>query len=211
MTTYHYVVLEKPGSAHLSTETDAPNMESVDYKRQPDVYGVRHALARAGAYCCGIFRGGLFGLKTSQISMLLAWESAVPPDFDSRLCVQTSSLLIRSGQFRSTVRPQRPETISRAGFYVIRWLEMHPADILEYTQLCLETWPAFEADGTARCFGVFRPLEDSDPVTLLMLTWYHNLDAWERSRTLTSSDTEKWVRRSQMELRHWAEAARLAS
>ncbi|MDH3762323.1 MAG: hypothetical protein OEU50_15175 [Gammaproteobacteria bacterium] len=54
--------------------------------------------------------------------------------------------------------------INRAGIYVIRWIRMRESDSDEYTRLCLETWPAFEATTRSRCYGVFRPLESADVV-----------------------------------------------
>jgi len=42
-----------------------------------------------------------------------------------------------------------------------------------------------------------------------MLTWYENLRAWEQSRQLNKRDAKLWVRRSQMEISHWAQAGRL--
>ena len=52
-------------------------------------------------------------------------------------------------------------------------------------------------------------LDTESVVTLLMLTWYRTFDDWEQSRRLDPADRAKWARRSEMELSHWAEAARL--
>ena len=70
---------------------------------------------------------------------------------------------------------------------------------------------AFEAAARARCWGVLRPCNETETVTLLMLTWYGSLDDWERSRQFAGGDDAKWARRSEMELSHWAEGARLAT
>jgi hypothetical protein len=100
--------------------------------------------------------------------------------------------------------------LEKPGIYVIRWITMYTHDIAEYTELCLKTWPRFEVGDTQRCYGVFRSTESTDLCAILMLTWYENLSAWERSRQLDPRDRPMWVRRSQMELSHWAEAGRLA-
>ncbi|MCP4979429.1 MAG: hypothetical protein GY935_02915 [Gammaproteobacteria bacterium] len=102
------------------------------------------------------------------------------------------------------------EKIDRRGIYVIRWIRMRSSDIDEYTRLCLETWLRFEATTQSRCYGVFRPAQESAVSKLLMLTGYATLNDWEKSRHLDPADESKWARRSEMELSHWAESDRLA-
>jgi hypothetical protein len=87
---------------------------------------------------------------------------------------------------------------------------MLSSDIDEYTRLCLETWPRFEAANRVRCFGVFQPFETGEVSKILMMTWYATLNDWEKSRQLDPADKAKWARRSEMELSHWAQAGRLA-
>lgn len=211
MKSYHYAVIEKPTGSPSTPEVTDPDMESVDHKRQPDVAALREAVDAAGGLPCGIFRGGMFGLKTNQVATLSAWSGladghACLDEFasDAKLKLRTQEDLV------ATVRPSEPSVIAEPGVYVIRWLNMWADDIDEYTKLCLETWPRFEAGGTQRCYGVFRPTESNDSCTLLMLTWYRDLAAWERSRQLDPRDQRLWIRRSQMELAHWAEVGRLA-
>jgi len=91
-----------------------------------------------------------------------------------------------------------------------RNLPIRSENIGEYTRLCLETWPAFEENFQARCYGVFRALEDDEISKILMLTWYSTLGDWEQSRQLDPTDLAKWARRSEMELSHRADAGRLA-
>ena len=208
---FHYAVIAKPVGPPSIPESNHPDMESVDYKRQPDVSALRAAVDAAGGLPCGVFRGGMFGLKTNEIAILSAW-----PDEDSgSTCigsfVQDSKDLCHSQKILvATVRPTGELAIDKPGIYVIRWIEMYTSDIAEYTGLCLKTWPRFEAGNTQRCYGVFRPAVSAEQSTLLMLTWYENLTAWECSRQLDPRDQDMWVRRSQMELSHWAEAGRLA-
>lgn len=212
MSIYHYVVIERPEALVLAGDQTEIDMENLDYKRQPDVARVEHLLTGNGALVCGIWRGGVFGLATNQIAVLTAWQdeegltaglTALSDGIDCSLSNQC--------RLSATVRPAKPEKCTRPGFYVIRWIRMNTADIAEYTALCLETWPAFEAAGTARCSGVFRPLEDHDVSKILMLTWYASLTDWEQTRTLEPADKPKWARRSQMELSHWAECGRLVT
>ena len=211
MKSYHYAVIVRPTGLPSTPESTHPDMESVDYKRQPDVPALREAVDTAGGLTCGIFRGGMFGLKTNQIAILSAWSDVADghgylDDFarDANLELRAQEDLV------ATVRPSEPSVIEEPGVYVIRWLSMRTHDIAEYTELCLKTWPRFEAGGTQRCYGVFRPTESADRSTMLMLTWYRNLAAWEHSRQLDPRDQHLWIRRSQMELSHWAEVGRLA-
>ncbi len=208
---YHYAILEKPEAPLEAAALQGIDMENLDYKRQPDVARAAGAVAASGGMLCGIWRGGMFGLATNRIAILSAWQdvggaSAAFAD----LGAGSDDLVLQQQTFKATVRPARPERITRDGFYVIRWIRMMSRDIEEYTQLCLETWPAFEAAGTARCHGVFRPLEESEVAKILMLTWYASMNDWEKTRALAPADNAKWARRSEMELSHWADAGRLA-
>ena len=204
-TTYHYAVLERPETALQVDTVQGIDMENLDYKRQPDVEMLRGRVSGAGGTVLGIWRGGLFGLATNQVAMLSAWEDA-----DAARACHTGLGAVEHYCGRATVRPEAPEVLRREGIYVIRWIRMATSDIAEYTALCLETWPAFQADGTAYCYGVFRPLDDAPVSKLLMLTWYASLADWEQTRTLSPADEAKWARRSEMELSHWADVGRLA-
>lgn len=211
MKKYHYAVITKPMGSPSMPESIQPNMESVDYKRQPDVAALRVAVGAAGGLICGIFRGGMFGLKTNEIAILSAW----PDESDGQSCIgdfikETNVECHVQQNLIATVRPSEAMSIKSPGIYVIRWITIRAQDIAEYTELCLKTWPRFESGNTQRCYGVFRPAESSKICTMLMLTWYKNLTAWERSRQLDPRDQDMWVRRSQMELSHWAEVGRLA-
>ncbi len=212
MTIYQYAVVEKPEAELRVCDRNNIDMENLDYKRQPDACVVERQITLTGGMACGIFRGGMFGLATNRLAILSAWEHEdAAADCAADLVTATDYLIPGQETFLATVRPSAPEKITRDGFYVIRWIRMFTSDIEEYTQLCLETWPAFETDGTARCYGVFRPLQDEEISKLLMLTWYASLGDWEKTRNLAPADEPKWARRSEMELSHWAEGARLAT
>lgn len=209
---YHYCVLTKPEALCSAGKLDHIDMENVDYKRQPDPAIVASQIQQDQGYCCGIFHGGMFGLATNQIAVLSAWDER---NFNrsrlDRLADRQGWLKSADERLLPTVRPTELEVCARAGIYVIRWIRIHSSDIDEYTRLCLETWPRFEAATNSRCYGVFRPRQVAEISKLLMLTWYATLTDWEASRKLDPADTPKWARRSEMELSHWAEAGRLAS
>lgn len=210
-TIYHYCVLSKPEAPHRAGAHDGIDMENVDYKRQPDTAVIATGIANSNGHCCGIFRGGMFGLATNQTAVLTAWdETGYDPSAPERLAKDNDWEISDIEELVPTVRPQGVEICDRPGIYVIRWIRMLSRDIDEYTRLCLETWPRFEAMADSRCFGVFRPLVQSEISKLLMLTWYASLSDWENSRRLYPDDAAKWARRSEMELSHWAEAGRLA-
>ena len=186
------------------------DMENLDYKRQPDLEGLRGAVASNDGSLVAIWRGGMFGLATNQVAVLSAWREVNDAARCHAELAEIADLNI-SAQFtgRATVRPETPQAIDREGVYIIRWIRMATVDIEEYTSLCLETWPAFQAQGTAYCYGVFRPVDDAPVSKLLMLTWYASLNDWEQTRVLNPADEAKWARRSEMELSHWADAGRL--
>ena len=211
MKLYHYGVLTKSEASHQESERADIDMENVDYKRQPEPEKISAEIAANGGLCSGVFRGGMFGLATNQVAVLSAWDET---SFDSawieRLASKQKWIVSVTEELLPTVRPATGEICERAGIYVIRWIRVRTSDIDEYTQLCLETWPAFEALTRSRCYGVFRPVAESETSKLLMLTWYQTLTDWEQSRRLNPADAAKWARRSEMELSHWAEAGRLA-
>ena len=211
MSIYQYVVLEKPEAAQTAAGIDGIDMENVDYKRQPDIKHVRDHVSSQGGFCCGIIRGGMFGLATNQVAVLSAWhDSGSAKQCFSEDDTSLDYRIIESCELTPTVRPTKSERIDREGIYVIRWIRILPSDIEEYTRLCLETWPAFEARDYACCFGVFRVIGNEAVAKILMLTWYASLTDWENSRQLDPKDKPKWARRSEMELSHWAKAGRLA-
>lgn len=210
MSIYHYAVLEKPQTSLAVDDTSDIDMENLDYKRQIDPAALARRIRQEGGIVCGMWRGGMFGLATNQVSVLSAWNGDTSPteSFLSKVDAH-NQVVVDQGEFVATVRPDTPEPIVLDGFYVIRWIRILSSDIAEYTGLCLETWPAFEASAACRCYGVFRSREENNVQKLLMLTWYGSLNDWELSRKLVPGDKAKWARRSEMELSHWADGARL--
>ncbi len=210
MTVFHYAVVEKPEYEHREHLLDRIDMESVDYKRQPEIEVVSQCIAESDGAKCGVIRGGLFGLATNQIWVFTAWKSAVEINkYMGSIQSLSDYSIVDQQALKATVRPNGAEIISRKGIYVIRHIRMLASDIDEYTTLCLETWPRFEASTESCCYGVFRPSENQLVETILMLTWYRTFDDWEKSRQLATEDVNKWARRSEMELSHWAEVGRL--
>jgi hypothetical protein len=212
MNTYHYAVISRPESSMTQEKGSSVDMENVDYKRQPDPILIEATIESAGGICCGVIRGGMFGLRTNQVSVLSVWPEGTKAEVRFSDPEDAKQNLVSEEQLMvATVRPTSTEKINQPGIYVIRWIRIQPDDIEEYTSLCLKTWPAFETLSSARCYGVFRALENDCGVSkILMLTWYENLTDWESSRSLNPADSDKWARRSEMELSHWAEAGRLA-
>jgi hypothetical protein len=211
MKIYHYCILEKSESSHKIATAVGIDMENVEYKRQPDVMKIYSTIAQEKGLCCGIFRGGMFGLATNQIAVFSAWSDNAVPEVVFRQLAQECGWRYQAEPLMlATVRPTKAEKIDRPGVYVIRWIRMESEDVDEYTSLCVETWPQFEGVARARCYGVFKPLDNQKGVVIiLMLTWYASLTDWEVSRQFEPTDISKWARRSEMELSHWAEAGRL--
>ncbi|MCP5071943.1 MAG: hypothetical protein GY947_01445 [Rhodobacteraceae bacterium] len=210
MSIYHYAVIEKPEATLSAGDISNINMENLDYKRQIDPVGLAACVRQKDGIVCGMWRGGMFGLATNQVSILSAWsDDASPTECFSSQAKTHDGVIVDQGEYVPTVRPDEPALIVQDGFYVIRWIKVLDRDIAEYTELCLETWPAFEAAAACRCYGVFRPREHQEVQKILMLTWYASLNDWDISRALAFDDKAKWARRSEMELSHWADGARL--
>lgn len=210
MAIYHYAVIEKPETNLSADNLSNIDMENLDYKRQVDTVELAQSIRDVGGIVSGIWRGGMFGLSTNQVSVLSAWDANTSPsEIFSSTIASPDQLIADCGEYEATVRPDKAEPIEREGIYIIRWIRMLSKDIAEYTSLCLETWPAFEAGATCRCYGVFRPRKQEEISKILMLTWYATMNDWEVSRKLDPRDKAKWARRSEMELSHWADGGRL--
>jgi hypothetical protein len=218
MTIYHYALVEKPEDIHEVTDLDSIDMENVDYKRQPEVEFIADLIAGHGGMHCGTIRGGMFGLATNQVWVLSAWSTTETfKECQNDIESMHQYRVVEQGSMKATVRPVELVPVSPDGIYVIRWIRMRSVDVEEYTRLCLETWPMFEKNFRARCYGVFREQLEQDSRNyknalskILMLTWYATFEDWEKSRLLYPPDRGKWARRSEMELAHWAQAGRLA-
>ena len=207
---YHYGVVEKALTAPVASDWLNVDMENLDYKRQPKLATLRAAVEASGGSLCGIWRGGLFGLATNQVAVLSEWSTQEAAQALRLGNDAESTTLCDECVLQPTVRPLEPLHLHMPGFYVLRWLRMRRQDVADYTNLCLATWPAFEAAGNAYCYAVFQECTTNDDVVkLLMVTWYDSMQAWEDTRQLAPRDKDKWARRSTMELVHWGHAARL--
>ena len=211
MTIYHCIAIGKPEDTHFESDLVRIDMENVDYKRQPCIDSIDQCITENGGKLCGVLRGGMFGFATNQVWALSVWNNS--NDIQRYVCAleNTHGYQIDSDErLAATVRPTTIHPIDRPGIYVVRWIRIQSSDVVEYTKLCLETWPRFEANSHARCYGVFRQNNNEGVEKILMLTWYATLSDWEQSRQLDPTDKQKWARRSEMELSHWAQAGRLA-
>jgi len=73
---YFYAVFERPELALTADDNQNIDMENLDYKRQPEPAAVQEALEAEGGSVLRIWRGGMFGLATNQISMpVLRWKT----------------------------------------------------------------------------------------------------------------------------------------
>ncbi len=204
MSIYHYAVVERPEATIAAGDLADIDMENLDYKRQIDPAGLARRVRQRDGIVCGMWRGGMFGLATNQVSILSAWsDDTSPMQIFSSVIDAHNQAIVDQDEYVATVRPDAPEPVGKDGFYVIRWIRMRSKDVAEYTGLCLETWPAIEATAACRCYGVFRPRGEDDVQKLLMLTWYGSLNDWELSRKLVPDDKAKWARRSEMATCAW--------
>lgn len=79
MSIYHYAVIEKPEANLSAGDISNIDMETLDYKRQIDPADLRAGVRRKDGTVCGMWRGGMFGLATNQVSILSAWSDDASP------------------------------------------------------------------------------------------------------------------------------------
>ncbi|MEM7275639.1 MAG: hypothetical protein AAF547_21365 [Actinomycetota bacterium] len=191
MPTYHWLRVKAEGR----TWTDAhPRL-------------AEHLPADVGVW--GAF-SGLFGIGSNELILVLHTED--PVSTPAPAVTAAGFEIVESRRLAPTVRPVRFEPLTRSGLYVFRLFFIATADIDEIARLSDEAWTTFEHadDYDAQPQGLFAPADRNGPDdTMVLLTWYSGLDAWQTSRQPAPEAAERFRRRRQLTTGTIAYATRL--
>lgn len=188
---------------------------------QPLLAGLREttfpALERAGGHPWGAWYG-LFGLRSNELIVVTSWPFAAAPSGLIAEHLPPGAKVLEQYSFVPTVRPETDTPITRPGFYVFRFFDVHHRDVGEVATLSHEAWTTFEntPDYQAEPQALFaerdRTRDESDgaaPGSMLLLTWYDGLESWQRSRVPAPEARENFRRRAELTRGTLAIATRL--
>lgn len=137
----------------------------------------------AGGSVSALF-AGVIGLATDEGVLLRAW-----PDGEALINNAARTLTVqglvesRVEALQATVRPTGTAKPTEPGVYAHRWFWVRDEDRDEFVRLSVEgVWPFFEADG-CEIIGLWRDLARASDARLLLITRYHSVAHWERTRT----------------------------
>lgn len=147
----------------------------------------------------GIF-AGLLGLASNEIYVVTYGEALTAPPG-----VETVARI----PLAPTARPTAHEPRDKKGVYVFRWFTVDPRNVDEIVRLSAEAWKTFETSFDTEVQGLFHGTED--PHTMLLITWYVDLSAWEASRFPPEAARENFLKRHHLTLSAKPIATRLVS
>ncbi len=167
----------------------------------------------AGGLLFGFWRGEI-GWFSDEGVLLSAWPRAVVPSDTSLGNIPHLEWSVTQ-LVESTVRPVDPEPPSDDGVYAHRWFEVSRENEAEFVRLSDEAWPGMEAAFPGvRIIGLWRLVgSEEGPASLLLITRYPTLEAWEQSRpynpALVPEAREKFTRRAELTRRTIVRIGRL--
>ena len=151
---------------------------------------------------------GLFGIGSSELVLLLHSEDRAP----IQQVTKAGFEVVESYDFVSTIRPERPEPLTRPGLYVFRFFDVAHKDVEEIARLSSEAWSSFEDTDlyAAQAQGLFAEADPTGPTGVMMLlTWYDGLDSWQTSRRSSPEAAANFRRRRSLTQGTIAYATRL--
>lgn len=158
-----------------------------------------------GSQLFGIFQG-LLGLASNEL--YLVTFSTTRPAVLKETVAQLNCL--NAIKLEPTVRPTEHVQRTEPGVYVFRWFTVHNRDVDEIASLSQAAWPTFERGFEARPQGLFaEPDRPTDIGTMLLITWYSGLTAWEDSRAPPEEARLNFRRRHKLTLEARPVATRL--
>ncbi|MCC5886850.1 MAG: NIPSNAP family protein [Gammaproteobacteria bacterium] len=146
----------------------------------------RRDLALGGGRLWGLWDGrpGL-GFGSDEAILMSVW----PDDASAGAAVETIKampqvLAVSGTPLHPTLRPQHDGPVSGAGAWVFRDFHLAVSDLEAFLTRSAAAWDEFEATFDSEVVGLFRcPNLDAGTASLLLITRYADLDAWERSRS----------------------------
>ena len=143
----------------------------------------------------GVFPG-LLGLASNELYWMLMSEDNADdplPGIKQSLKISNSITLV------PTVRPTEHKPRTRPGVYVFRWFSIANKDVEEIAALSKQAWTTFEPGFGVEVQGLFAEADRSaEDGTMLLITWYDSLTAWEKSRFPDPAAKDLFRRRHQL-------------
>ena len=157
---------------------------------------------------------GLFGLSNQDLFLVLssAHTVALLRELQARLPKHVQ--VIDSLLMLPTVRPKDHAPLHRPGVYVFRFFETTAGAVDEIAALSDQAWQFFEKSREYKSepMGLFRFADlQASHGRMLLLTWYDDLNSWERSRNPDPKTTENFNRRRALTQSATPYATRLAN
>lgn len=154
---------------------------------------------------------GLFGVSSNEFYMVTLWdEDSRPEDKVAAALAKIHLDVVREVNLVATVRPTEPAPPGKEGLYVFRWFHVLNKDVDEIARMSNKAWESFEGGFDTEIQGLFAERDrEAKEGKMLLLTWYKNLDTWERSRKPSAEARDIFVRRHQMTIETNAFATRL--
>ena len=123
----------------------------------------------------GIFTG-LFGLASNEC-LLLTQQAPFAPE-----PIPQGFEVVRTYHLLATVRPTETQTFDQPGIYVFRFWTLPGKQVDSLIALSQRAWETFEDDFDTEVKALFRQQLRKEEESMLLITWYKNLTAWEASR-----------------------------
>ncbi len=166
------------------------------------------ALETNGVNTFGVFQG-LFGLASNELYLVTYQEADGTIDVGS---MPGDMELIEQTQLVPTVRPTTHAPRDRDGIYVFRWFTVKPQDVDEIARLSETAWQTFESGFATEVQALFaEPDRAGVQGTMLLITWYEDLNAWQDSRAPAPEARANFAQRHALTLEAKPIATRLVS
>ena len=133
---------------------------------------------------------GLFGLQSSDCFCLISGPADSAPT-QERLNPSTLMQI----PLIATLRPTSPQVLDQKGIYVFRFWKIAGDQVDKAVQLSSEAWMTFEEGFDTEVKALFRQQLKAEEESMLLITWYKNLTAWEASRSPDPAALENFRQR----------------
>jgi hypothetical protein len=175
---FHYLHVADAG---VKSDRDGTRLEAY----------LREQTATLNMRLWGIWRG-LFGVGSNERLVVYAEDDTKTLELDATRCVVLEHMVMTP-----TVRPVSSAPCQREGLYVFRRFAVDAADVDEIAALSAQAWTTFETSDAyqAEPQGLFRSVTNSDTCTMLLVTWYDSLEAWQISRRPAPEAMQNFRRR----------------
>ena len=95
----------------------------------------------------------------------------------------------------ATLRPTSPQVLDQKGIYVFRFWKIAGDQVDKAVQLSSAAWMTFEESFDTEVKALFRQQLKAEEESMLLITWYKNLTAWEASRSPDPAALENFRQR----------------